>query len=278
MEKLKQMKEALIGCVQGQIYGNMDKVDAKELGEAVDMIKDLAETIYFCTITEAMEKEEKEAKEGGKGQHGMMYYNQRMMPMYNYPMEYYDPRLRERYMPNSAYAMYAQGGGGGGSSGGGSGSGGSSGGGSGSGSSGGGGGGGGSRNAQGDGGYNASERGNNARGGGSRGYREGMMPMDEPWPIMYEDMMYARGEGGGGGNRNYPPMEMLKDPREGRSGERRKMYMESKNSKDKGTQMKELENYMQELSQDLTEMIQDASPEEKQLLQQKIAMLASKIK
>ena len=91
------MKEALIGCVQGQIYGNMEKVDAKELGEAIDMIKDLAETIYFCTITEAMEKEGKEGKEGGgNGQHGMMYYNQRMMPMYHYPMEYYDPRLRER--------------------------------------------------------------------------------------------------------------------------------------------------------------------------------------
>lgn len=263
MEQLKQMKEALIGCVQGQIYGNMDKVDAKELGEAVDMIKDLAETIYFCTITEAMEKEE---KEGSKGQHGMMFYNQRMMPMqmpmYHYPMEYYDPRLRERSMP-----MHAQGGGS---------------------SNGGSGGSGGSRNAQGNGGYDSSERGNNARGGGSRGYSEGMMPMPEPWyPMYYEDMMYARGEeqGGGGrggnrggGNRNYPPMEMIKDPREGRSGERRKMYMEGKGTKDKTSQMKELEGYMQDLSQDLTEMIQDASPEEKQMLQQKISTLAAKIK
>ena len=77
MEKLKQMKEALIGCVQGQIYGNMDKVDAKELGEAVDMIKDLAETIYYCTITEAMEKEEKEGEEAGE-----RYYSQRKYPRY----------------------------------------------------------------------------------------------------------------------------------------------------------------------------------------------------
>ena len=267
MEKLKQMKEALVGCVQTQIYGNLEKVDTKELGEAVDMIKDLAEAIYYCTITEAMEKEE---KEGGKGQHGMMYYNPRMMPM-----EYYDPRLRERYMPGS---MYAQGGGGGSSGSGGGGSSGSS----------GGGGGGGSRNARGDGGYDASARGNNARGGGTRGYMEGMMPIDEPWyPMYYEDMMYTRGgnqgggQGGGGGrggNRNYPPMEMMKDPQEGRSGECRTMYMEGKGMKDKTQQMKELENYMQELSQDLTEMIQDASPEEKQLLQQKISTLATKIK
>jgi hypothetical protein len=47
---------------------------------------------------------------------------------------------------------------------------------------------------------------------------------------------------------------------------------------DKTHQMKELETYMNELSQDLVDMIQDASPEEKQLLQQKIGMLATKIK
>lgn len=35
---------------------------------------------------------------------------------------------------------------------------------------------------------------------------------------------------------------------------------------------------MHELTSDITEMIQDASPEEKQMLQQKIAALATKIK
>ena len=57
------MKEALMNCVEGQIVGHLDQVDAKELGEAVDMIKDLSEAIYYCTITEAMEKGEKEEKE-----------------------------------------------------------------------------------------------------------------------------------------------------------------------------------------------------------------------
>ena len=41
--------------------------------------------------------------------------------------------------------------------------------------------------------------------------------------------------------------------------------------------MKELERYMQELGHDLTEMIADASPEEKQYLEKKITALASKI-
>jgi hypothetical protein len=42
--------------------------------------------------------------------------------------------------------------------------------------------------------------------------------------------------------------------------------------------MQELDSYMQELTSDITEMIADASPEEKQLLQQKISVLATKIK
>ena len=42
--------------------------------------------------------------------------------------------------------------------------------------------------------------------------------------------------------------------------------------------MKELDRYMTELTHDITEMIQDSSPEEKSLLQQKIATLATKIK
>lgn len=241
MEKLKQMKECLVGMVEGQIYGNIEKVDAMELGAAVDMIKDLSEAMYYCTITEAMEEGEEDEKKEGKGKHGMMYYP-RTTPMYHlpYPIEMYDPRLRERYDQGSMYAQN------GGNSGGYS----------------------GSRNAQGDGGYNAS-----SRGGNTRGYQEGLMPMD--WYPMYNDgAMYERG---GNGNRYYQNT-MMRDPREGRSGERRKMYMEGKGMKDKTHQMQELESYMQELAQDMAEMVQDASPEEKQLLQQKISTLASKIK
>ena len=61
MEQLKQMKEMLTGCVQGQLT-HLDTVDAKELGEAVDMIKDLSEAIYYCTITKAMEEKEEKGK------------------------------------------------------------------------------------------------------------------------------------------------------------------------------------------------------------------------
>jgi hypothetical protein len=41
--------------------------------------------------------------------------------------------------------------------------------------------------------------------------------------------------------------------------------------------MRELEKYMQELSQDIVDMISDASPEEKQYLEKKLTTLASKV-
>jgi hypothetical protein len=80
-----------------------------------------------------------------------------------------------------------------------------------------------------------------------------------------------------GGNRGYSD-RMGRDNREGRSGERRRGYMEAKEQgMDKQAKMKELEDYMKELSSDVTEMIGDASPEEKSLLKQKMQVLMQKI-
>ena len=59
MEQLKHMKETLISCVQSQM-SHLDTVDTEELGDVIDMIKDLEEAIYYCTITKAMEGKEKE--------------------------------------------------------------------------------------------------------------------------------------------------------------------------------------------------------------------------
>ena len=223
MEKLEQMKECLVGMVESQIYGNIDKVDAQELGAAVDMIKDLAEAIYYCTITKAMEEGEEE-DEDKKGKHHMMYYT-RPMTMYNapYPVEMYDPRNRPRYYDDIMYAS--------------------------------------------NGGSNASGNRGGNRGGGSSS-NGGSTMYHEPYPYVEypEQVGHIYRDG------------MMKDPHEGKSGQRRKMYMDGKGVKDKTKQMQELEAYMQELANDMTEMIQDASPEEKMLLQNKISALAAKIK
>ena len=75
------------------------------------------------------------------------------------------------------------------------------------------------------------------------------------------------------------PSTIMRDPREGRSYIRRRMYMEGKEKhKDTNSQLQELEAYLQELSTDITEMVRDASPEERATLRQKMTMLTEKIK
>jgi hypothetical protein len=84
MEELKSMKQNLTAIVQGQM-SHLDTVDTKELGEAVDMIKDLAEAIYYCTITEAMEKSSED-----KDKQNAYYYS---TTNYNRPMEYSNGKM-----------------------------------------------------------------------------------------------------------------------------------------------------------------------------------------
>ena len=65
MKQLKQMKETLMDAVKSEI-SHLDKANYHELGAAIDMIKDLSEAIYYCSIVESMEdavKEQKKMKE-----------------------------------------------------------------------------------------------------------------------------------------------------------------------------------------------------------------------
>lgn len=175
-DRLKHMKETIMCAVEMQLC-NLGEVDTKELGEAIDMIKDLEEAIYYCTVTEAMLHPEHEIEWGMKkdGHHekdgDRMYYGGKRYPMmYDEDMEHKDWSMEHK-----------------------------------------------------------------------------------DWPVEH-------------------------DERDGRSYNSRRMYMEAKEmKKDKAIQLRELEKYMQELSQDITDMIADASTEEKQYLEKKITALASKI-
>ena len=224
MDKLKNVKECLMAQLQAQM-GNLAQVDAKELGEVVDMIKDLEEDIYYCTITKAMT--EKEQSPMQKEHH--YYYSSRLEPEYYYPkqeMGYNGWGLSDRMYYNGR----------GGNSGGGSGS-----------SSGG--------NSGGSGGSSGGGSGSGSSGGGSS----------------------SSGSSGGRSYYSEYPIE-LRDYREGRSPKARKMYMESKEMHhSKSTKMHDLEQYMKELGSDITEMIEEASPEEKELLTNKLNHLAAKI-
>lgn len=90
----------------------------------------------------------------------------------------------------------------------------------------------------------------------------------------------GNGEGGSSSSyyseREYP--YEFRDHREGRSPHSRRMYMEAKEThQDKTSQMRELEKYMQELTQDMVEMIEGATAEERQFLSKKISVLANKV-
>lgn len=185
MEKFKQIKEALMNCIQAQVGQGLQNVDTKELGEAIDMLKDMEEAMYYCSITKAMEENKEEEKYRNK------YFS--MYPPYNDGGNY--------------NRMYYDGGG--------------------------------------------RQGGGNRSDGRSRSYYDGEY---------------------------YPYPTEIRDYREGRSPVTRRNYMESKElHHDKTKQMQELEKYMKELTDDVLEMINGASPEEKQMLSQKLTTLATKV-
>lgn len=218
-KRLMTMKQNLMCAIEAQLC-NMGEVDTEELGEAIDMLKDLEEALYFCTITEAMNGEGKghgnvEIEYEGHKKNGHSYMNGSDQMYYSYPMMY-----------NDGGRMY-----------------------------------------------------NN--GNGSQSYNDGWMYNDGGSSQMYAQPRDSHGrfmsDGRGSSRSDYSEPMYMRDDREGRSPQNRRMYMEAKNSKDKAAQLRELEKYMQELTGDMVEMIQDSSPEEKQYLEKKISALATKI-
>ena len=199
MEQLKNIKECLVASVQGQL-GDLKRVDAKELGEVIDMIKDLEEAMYYCSITEAMEKSAEEKEQGN------MNVNYYMEPMYY------------RGQPRDGMGRYISDG---------------------------------SSNSQGN-----SSQGNSGNQSGSRYY----VPYMEYAPYMMRSDKWRDDYFGD------------------KSGMSRRMYMEGKQYHgDDQQSMKELEHYIKDLGEDLTDMIKESSQEEKQVLSTKLQQLATKI-
>ena len=105
-EKLKWMKDSLICVVENQLC-NLGEVDTEELGDAIDMIKDLEEAIYYCTVTEAMNKQGHEmSMEMKKGDHQQKPEDDRMYYSGGYPAMYADNGRRRR----ADGTFYAEGG------------------------------------------------------------------------------------------------------------------------------------------------------------------------
>lgn len=160
MDRLKEIKCALVTAVQNQLK-DLKNVNTKELSEAVDMIKDMEEAMYYCSIIQAMEDTKEEKKHWPSDS-----------------VSYYTP-----YMEYAPYMM-----------------------------------------------------------------------RDEKWR---DARLYNTAD---------------------HTYNSRRMYMESKQHQATDQQaMKELEHYIKDLGDDLTDMIRDSSTEERQVLSTKLQQLASKV-
>lgn len=76
---------------------------------------------------------------------------------------------------------------------------------------------------------------------------------------------------------HYNNSEGVRDLREGRSGISRRTYMDVKETGNEKSKVKELEHYMKDLSVDMTELIMDMDPKEKEMVKQKLSELSAKI-
>lgn len=54
MERLCEIKDQLVRGIESAIADGLNEVDTHELGEAVDMVKDLSEAMYYCSVVDAM--------------------------------------------------------------------------------------------------------------------------------------------------------------------------------------------------------------------------------
>lgn len=64
MENLKELKTEIIEHIKTYIDENgIENVDLCELGEAIDIVKDLSEAIYYCAVVKAMDEHPERIKE-----------------------------------------------------------------------------------------------------------------------------------------------------------------------------------------------------------------------
>lgn len=222
MEKLKDICKRIEDIVSAEIAKGAENVDTHELGEAIDMIKDMKEAMYYGSVVKAMEESDEEEKmmdkigmsdryyrgqpRNSRGQYMSRNYNPTMMPEI-YSLDMYDK------MPQDMQREYM------------------------------------------------------------RGYSDGVDTA----------MNNSRNTGNMGNMENSRMYNNTRDTREGRSGMSRARYYDIKEMhkantpEDKQAKVNELEHYMNELSTDITEMIADATPEERSTLKNKLIMLSNKI-
>lgn len=216
IKMMHEMIEKLTECAKHEVDKGVELVDAKEMGEVTDIIKDLAEAMYYRTLVEAMKESEygEEYDEYGPMDDGRRGYKGQRRDS------------RGRYMSNRGRRRmgYEE-----------------------------------PWNEVFD--YNEMER---------------MRDMDRPHGKMYftETSDMGTMNRGSMDNRNTSNGSSATS----RYENARRGYEEKKTiGADKAEKMKGLEEYMKELSTDVSSMLTDMTPEEKNLMKQKMSVLMSKI-
>lgn len=177
-DRIKDLKNRFVSLVESQIGGNLSTVDAKELGEVMDMAKDCAELMKSCAEAEYYEKITKAMDKNSSETNAM--YMDKYLPESRYYTPMWDARNDGRYDDKYRSRMY--------------------------------------------------------------------------YTSVDDDSRHRMTDG--------------------RSYISRRGYMEAK---DKETKDEELENYIKDLAEDISEMMTSLDQTEKTLLKQKIAQLANKL-
>ena len=221
IKRMHDMIEKLSECAKSEFDKGIENVNTDEMGKVTDMLKDLAEAMYYRTLTNIMEESDVEEILG--------MLDRRFYDDYRY-------KTTGRYAPKGRGSYV-----------------------------------------------------------GRRGYEEPpymhMMNREDlqDWDSMSERERMRDLDRASRGRMYYTETESMhkdgsmRDSREGKAGMMRKGYMETKEMhkgttpQDKEANMHSLESYLKELSEDLTGLLADMTPEERQMAKTKITTLAAKM-
>lgn len=215
IERMHKMQECLTEKAVSEFEKGIENVDTSEMGEVVDMIKDLAKAEYHSIISKAMKKADEEEEE----------YDKELLRS-----------LKAEYGEESGRRYYDQ--------------------------------------------YRYANGRFAPKGRGTRrGYEE---PPYYHMPVNYNDMEYMRDMDKSRGKMYYSE-PIAPHVSESNYDRAKRHYTETKemhkgaSTEDKEHKMKALDMYIRELSGDISGLLNDMTPDERNLLRTKMSNLASKL-
>lgn len=221
IKRMHDIIEKLSECAKSEFEKGIENVNTDEMGKVTDMLKDLAEAMYYRTLTNIMEESDVED--------ALEMLDRRFYDDYRYKTTgRYAPKGKGSYVGRRGYEEPP---------------------------------------------YMHMMNREDLQDWNSMSERERMRDLDRAsrGRMYYTETEPMRKDGG------------MRDSREGKAGMMRKGYMETKEMhkgttpQDKEANMHSLESYLKELSEDLTGLLADMTPEERQMAKTKITTLAAKM-